>query len=729
MRMILSLDEIDQGMQGAVGGKALALARIRRIGPAVPAGVCIPADLYERFVDATDLRDRILLEVERKPFQEMRWEEIWDTALRIQNLFIHTPLPPAIRKPLRTQLSEAFQGKRVVVRSSAIGEDSASNSFAGLHESFVNVRGVDAILEHVKLVWASLWSDRVMLYRAEIGLDIRTSRMAVVVQELIEGDRSGIIFGVSPTDESKAVVEAVYGLNQGLVDGSIEPDRWMVDRASGAIHTHVPTVRENMIGRRSRGVGLTTVPTSWRGRAPLAEGQVREVFEAAQSLEEIFGVPQDVEWTYRAAELHILQARPITTAGHLSKQDPRPWYLSLHRSLENLKTLRNAVENEYIPEMIRQADELAEVDLGSMTDKVLAGEIRRRKKALQHWRDLYWEHFIPFAHGIRLFGQIYNRMVKPKDPHEFAGLLRSKPLRSVERNRQLIQLARDVSGGAADSGMPDEDTAPVRVGDSSVLHALLETASEDRRKAFFEELSAIDDRRKRPAGEASRPSVKRYVEAFPVKERQQARELLDLARASYKLRDDDNIYLGRIETELLRSMTEAASRHQQVARLGRNTDDVELFARVLADPNYRPKPGKKARVQDRNPATKARQLMGQPAGHGVAVGPARVIRNQEDLLDFRKDEILVCDAVDPNMTFVVPLAAGIVERRGGMLIHGAIIAREYSLPCVTGVPGVSSHVRTGDRITVDGYLGIITIGSSLNSPAQPGGTVERHGGE
>jgi len=100
----------------------------------------------------------------------------------------------------------------------------------------------------------------------------------------------------------------------------------------------------------------------------------------------------------------------------------------------------------------------------------------------------------------------------------------------------------------------------------------------------------------------------------------------------------------------------------------------------------------------------------------VAVGSARVVRRPEDLLDFERGEILVCDAVDPNMTFVVPLAAGVVERRGGMLIHGAIIAREYGLPCVTGVPDVSTVLHTGDRITIDGYLGIITVGSATDDP-------------
>jgi len=108
----------------------------------------------------------------------------------------------------------------------------------------------------------------------------------------------------------------------------------------------------------------------------------------------------------------------------------------------------------------------------------------------------------------------------------------------------------------------------------------------------------------------------------------------------------------------------------------------------------------------------ARQLLGQPAGPGIAKGKARVIRQHSDLADFKYGEVLVCDAVDPNITFVVPLAAAVVERRGGMLIHGAIIAREYGLPCITGIPDATTLIKSGDEITVDGYLGIVTLGGT-----------------
>jgi pyruvate,water dikinase len=106
---------------------------------------------------------------------------------------------------------------------------------------------------------------------------------------------------------------------------------------------------------------------------------------------------------------------------------------------------------------------------------------------------------------------------------------------------------------------------------------------------------------------------------------------------------------------------------------------------------------------------RARQLRGQPAGPGVARGPARVVVTTNDLFTVRRGEILVCDSIDPNMTFVIPLVSGIVERRGGMLVHGAIIAREYGLPCVTGIPDATSAICTGDELIVDGYYGLVII--------------------
>ncbi|MGD9172545.1 MAG: PEP-utilizing enzyme, partial [Desulfobacterales bacterium] len=205
----------------------------------------------------------------------------------------------------------------------------------------------------------------------------------------------------------------------------------------------------------------------------------------------------------------------------------------------------------------------------------------------------------------------------------------------------------------------------------------------------------------------------KFLNSFEGEQKKTAVELLDLARSSYQLRDDDNIYLGRIEAQLLAAMREARQRIDEHLHGGLNKSIAAELLNVVESLDHQPQfqPPYKQKPKD-GFIIQARQLIGQPAGPGLAKGPARVIQQTADLAEFKYGEILICDAVDPNMTFVVPLAAGVVERRGGMLIHGAIIAREYGLPCVTGIPDATALIQNGDEVTVDGYLGIVTIGSS-----------------
>jgi pyruvate,water dikinase len=205
----------------------------------------------------------------------------------------------------------------------------------------------------------------------------------------------------------------------------------------------------------------------------------------------------------------------------------------------------------------------------------------------------------------------------------------------------------------------------------------------------------------------------KFFDCFAEDDRPWAEELLDLARASYRLRDDDNIHLGRIEAQVMAAVQEGQQRIQAVDKASMDNVGFQALRDVLPDKPAADAPtgaAEGARLRTSEVTLKARQLTGQPAGPGLCKGKARVINQDADLLEFKHGEVLVCDAVDPNMTFVVPLAAGIIERRGGMLIHGAIIAREYGLACVTGVPDATALIQTGDTITVDGYLGIVTIG-------------------
>lgn len=733
MSILLDLQDIDDGQADRVGGKALALGRMLRHGITVPRGVCVTTDAYDRYVGLTGLRERILLEINRKDFREMRWEEMWDASLRIRNMFVTTPIPPDLIESLQPRLTRQFADNPVVVRSSAPGEDASQTSFAGLHESYVNVRGADEILDRIRLVWASLWSDAALLYRQELSLDVEASRMAVVVQELVSGDSSGVAFCRNPTDDSQAVIEAVHGLNQGLVDGTVEPDRWILERDSGRVVSHRPANRREAMVPVGDGVELRLLPEAQASQPPLADPQVSEVYDMARRCEALFGSAQDVEWTMANGTLTVLQSRAITTPGAGEGDADRRWYLSLRRSFDNLRALRTKIEGKLIPQMIEEADRLGHIDPAPFEDGRLADEIQARRDVHQKWLDVYWDEFIPFAHGARLFGQVYNDTMRPADPYQFVDLLRGTEMVSLERNRRLEdlagqlrthpQLAERAKLGALDPEAPfmrDLRAFLDDFGDRSG-GAAVEERQRERLVSLLLEMSRRAPGKPDARKKSTESLVEEFLSRFQGEERARAVELLELARASYRLRDDDNIHLGRIEAHLHAATDEGRARLAGRGMTGIRSLTPENVASALRDPSFVPEQPAEGVRQQRQYRLKPRQLTGQPAGPGIASGTARVVRNRNDLFDFKVDEVLVCDAIDPNMTFVAPLAAAIVERRGGMLIHGAIIAREYGRPCVTGVPDAVDLIRTGDRVTVDGYLGIVVV-----IPQDPQSAPTRH---
>jgi pyruvate,water dikinase len=721
MKRLLVLDDATSEIRKGAGPKAAALAAVAQARIDVPGALFISAAVYSEFVHVTGLRNGIVVELGRKPIEEMRWEEMWDASLRIRNLFLNTPLPPDLGDELAGDISARFRDTPLAVRSSALSEDAAGASFAGLHESYLNIRGVEEVLRHVVLVWASLWSDAALLYRRELGLTVDESAMGVILQEMVLGEKSGVAFGVSPENDARAVVESVHGLNKGLVDGDVEPDRWILDRKSGRILEWTPASRERMIVPAEEGIRAVNLDGDRAARPPLSDSEVLTVYGTVNKLGNLFGSPQDVEWTFLGGRLYILQSRPITTRTD-SGGDNRSWYLSLRRSFSNLQDLGARIEGELLPAMEEEAEELGALDLASLDGEALATEIERRQLRLEAWRKVYWEDFIPFAHGARLFGEVYNNQLHPEDPFEFISLLTSEDMKSTERNAMLMKAAEmirerqqepTVEAVLADSllGAEIDRIIPAFRGLTSVLYG-----GGEERTALTGLLVQMAVLQQDPDREGRRPSRRveleqRYLASFDEEERDYGLQLLELGRKSYRLRDDDNLYLGRIESEVERALDAARGKLGTSCAEPRCCENAEEIISGLR--GLRPAGGKQ-RVsgadadRDEDPVV-ARQLKGQPAGQGIARAEARVIRTNEDLFSFKAGEILVCDAIDPNMTFIVPLAAGIVERRGGMLIHGAIIAREYGLPCVTGVPDAPRYIRTGDLVTVDGYYGLVTV--------------------
>jgi phosphohistidine swiveling domain-containing protein len=701
-----------------VGNKAANLARLGRARMRAPDGFCITVHAYSDFVRAGGLVDRIRMEIGRKALEESRWEELWDAAHRIRAAFLSTTIPEPLAEEIRTSAGP-FLDSPLAVRSSAPGEDSATRSHAGLHESVVDVRGEERLLRAVRVVWASLWSDAALLYRRETGLDPRGSRMAVVVQRMVEGGPSGVAFSRDPRDltADRAVVEAVPGPCRELVDGEVDPDRYTIRRTTGDL----------LDWRRGDRPGP---------RDPLLEKpSLAALREALDQAEDILRRPADIEWTFGDGDLDLLQARPITP---VAPKDEREWYLTLRPGDDRLRRLARDVGERRIPELAAAGERLASADLTALSDADLASEIEERARELERWRRIYRDEFIPFAHGVRRLAVYYQEAVRPEDPYEFVGLLTGQELLAQRRNRELEELGatlrkngplRAAAREVVARGAPLRELRAV-VGGAEFVDAVDDVCRRDLDLEYAGErlggrpelvLHIVLEMRERGAAAPDRGEeiLRTLLDAVGPGEEEQALEVVEIGRLSWRLRDDDNLLMGRLESQLLRAIEEGTSRLAAAGRLTGGRAPGEHAAKTVSASlrdarggpvRLPPPPATAASPSPATPGEKPRQLVGQPSSPGLATGAVRLVRDLGDLARFRAGDVLVCDAIQPSMTHVVPLASAVVERRGGMLIHGAIIARELGIPCVNGIPRAAERLEDGETVTVDGWLGIVTVG-------------------
>ncbi len=724
------------------GGKAARLAELVIEKYRIPNGFCVPVSAYERFVQDGNLRTVINLELERKPFEKMRWEEIWDAALRIRSAFLETPIPESIHSDISSAIRRFPHINTWAVRSSAPGEDSENKSFAGLHESFTELKGVQEIIEAVRKVWSSLWSDAALLYRQELSLDPATSAMAVMIQEMVYEDCSGVAFGLDPRNPSnqKMIIEAVPGRCSDLVDGNVEPDRWIVSRSSD------PST-EWAVGERNQGSKISPL---------LNEENIFHLKKTLLWLEQKYGWPVDLEWTGRDERFTVLQVRPITTIT-TDSSDQRNWYLSLRPKEKRLSALCDKVVNKLIPRLEQEGQEFALENLDIYDDEALSLAIEKRLQSLKKWKEIYWEDFIPFAHGVRRLASYYNDAVKPEDPYEFLGLLKNQNLLSLKRNYAVEELARHLdqnkdlqsylnkihsSTSSQDESGWNNHVSSIRDLPGGIFfleefdrllktHLNISFLNErlDARKDILLTLVwklAKNPERFHNAKQMQEQSEKtivrleqRLLQSVGSSHQEEALEIIRIGRLSWRLRDDDNLLINRLENQLFRAIKLGIDRLYQRNVIDQKIQPSEKIGDWIV-PILKNPPNHSISIpveehDEKNTAmvpsgVKPRQLIGQPASPGIATGKVRCIRQVDDLLDFQVGEVIVCDAIQPNMTHLVPLASAIVERRGGMLIHGAIIAREMGIPCVNGIPGIIELLEDSEIVTVDGNLGILTIG-------------------
>jgi pyruvate,water dikinase len=311
---VAPFDELTRADAERAGGKGANLGELVQAGLPVPPGFVILVDAYRAAVDAAatagPLRD-VLAGITAEDADGVRAR-----AARGRDLVHATAVPDPVRDAILDAYHRLGPDVRVAVRSSATAEDSGDTSFAGMHATFTDVEGDEALLDRVGECWASLFGDRVVAYRAARGISEEPA-IAVVVQRMVDARCSGVMFGANPAtgDRDEVVIDAAFGLGEVVVGGLVEPDTYVAARDSGRIRSIRLGRQAFALRRGDDGFDHRVELSDAEGASRvLGDGEIRDLVALARRAEDHYGEPQDMEWTIdEAGRIAIVQSRPITT--------------------------------------------------------------------------------------------------------------------------------------------------------------------------------------------------------------------------------------------------------------------------------------------------------------------------------------------------------------------------------------------------------------------------------
>ena len=304
--------QISKNDTAIAGGKGASFGEMTRAGISVPPGFVILSSAFERFLEETDLNveiDTILHSVNHKEIHTVE-----HAAEKIEKLVVSAEIP----KDIAYEIDKSFKGlgvKYVAVRSSATAEDSASASWAGQLESYLN-NTEESLLMNIKKCWASLFTPRAIFYRFEKDLHKQQISVAVVVQEMVESEKSGIAFSVHPVtqDRNQLIIEAGFGLGEAIVSGEITPDSYVIEKQPRRIiDKNIQTKTKGLYRSKNGGNEWRNISKKQEEKQILSDKEILELSEIVINIENHYNFPCDIEWAFARDKFYFVQSRPITT--------------------------------------------------------------------------------------------------------------------------------------------------------------------------------------------------------------------------------------------------------------------------------------------------------------------------------------------------------------------------------------------------------------------------------
>ncbi len=326
---ILWLSDLSKKDIPIAGGKGANLSEMYNAGLRVPNAFILTSKAFDRFINQTNLKKRILEILGSISYENT--QDLENKTKQVRAMILVSDFPEELAKEIREAYSffdeedenAIIRKKFVAVRSSATTEDLSTASFAGQQETFLNIRGEKDLLENIKKCWASLYTARAVYYRNKNNFSNETSLIAVVIQKMVDSEKSGVMFTVNPltNNNTELVIEGVFGLGEGIVSGTVEPDTYILNKNSGELKNKRIGTKKVMFIKNNYGkTEIKNIDLGMQEKEVLTFQELNELYTQGLKIEEHYSWPQDIEFAIEKGEVYIVQSRPITT---LEKEDKK----------------------------------------------------------------------------------------------------------------------------------------------------------------------------------------------------------------------------------------------------------------------------------------------------------------------------------------------------------------------------------------------------------------------
>lgn len=319
--MVLCFQEMEKTQASLVGGKGANLGELSKIqGLHVPEGFCVTTAGFQKVIEPNEMYHAFLKQLTMLNAEDR--DQIGEISRKIRQIIMEAGIPSDVEKAVDHYLSRFGDEHAYAVRSSATAEDLEHASFAGQHDTYLNIIGKEAILHHISKCWASLFTDRAVIYRMQNGFDHRQVYLSVIIQRMVFPQASGILFTADPITSNREIIsiDASFGLGEALVSGLVSADCYKVQNEK-IIDKMIGPKKLAIFGRKEGGTETKQLDPDQQKTPTLTDQQILQLARIGRQIEAYFGCPQDIEWCLADEIFYFVQSRPITTLYPIPEAD------------------------------------------------------------------------------------------------------------------------------------------------------------------------------------------------------------------------------------------------------------------------------------------------------------------------------------------------------------------------------------------------------------------------